>query len=210
MLCALALSGCQEEPAIKEYEASLKIYGDPGRPLAGAEVTHGADRVGASDADGQVSMQLRGTEGQILVVVVHCPKGYRSPAQATSILLRRVSEQDRSPEYQARCEPLLRTVVVAVRADKGPSLPVLYLGQEVARTDSAGAAHFMLKSPPEDSLELILDTSQNPGLRPQNPSARFQIAGQDELLVFSQKFELPPPKPPKIRRLPRIIRLGAR
>jgi hypothetical protein len=207
---ALALVCCAAPPAVRDYPALLAIEGDPGAPLAGVEVTQGAHRVGESDRRGTVALQLRGTEGQVVALQIHCPVGYRSPPDPLSVVLRRISESDRSPIYPARCEPLLRTVVVVVRGDRGPGLPVLFLGREVARTDSAGAAHLLLKSSPEDTVELTLDTSGNPGLRPKNPSARFRVGAHDDLLVFSQKFE--PAKVAKrpAQRAPRIIKIGPR
>ncbi len=209
-LFAVLVLGCSEPPPqAEEYQLGLTIYGDPGKPVAGARVSQGARPIAESDAEGRVAISSSGSEGQVLAFQVHCPEGYRSPPQPISVVLKRVAESDRRPEYQAHCEPLLRTAVVAVRAEHGPDLPVLYLGREVARTDSSGAAHFMLKSPPDDSIEITLDTSQYPKLRPHNPSARFQVAQRDDVFVFEQTFRAPPPpsKRPVLRRAPGIINL---
>jgi hypothetical protein len=154
---------------------------------------------------------LEGREGESHAFQVLCPDGYRSPSEPVSVVLRRLSEATKTPEYPARCEPLLRVAIVAVRAEKGPDLPVLYLGQVVARTDSAGAAHFMVKSAPQDTMEVTLDTSSNEQLRPRNPSARFEVAQRDDIYLFQQTFTLPSKAKKRIvRRRPRILNLGAR
>jgi hypothetical protein len=209
-LLGASIMSCDAAPSVRNYRFSLHIEAEPGTPLAGALVTQGEQLLGESDAAGGVAIEARATEGRVLAVRVSCPDGYRSPAEPISIVLRRIAESDRSPEYLARCEPSLRSLVVAVRADAGIPLPVLYLGREVARTDRAGAAHVLLESLPEDGFELTLDTSALPGLRPQNPSARFVVAEHDDVLVFSQKFQLPPRRTPTPARTPHIVRLGGR
>lgn len=211
LFVALTQSGCAGKPVPQAYEVSVSVHGDPGQPVADAKILFGNREIGKTDVHGQLSVTLQGTEGQTQAFQVLCPEGYRSPQQPIAVILRRVSESGKRPEYPARCEPLLRSVVVAVRAEKGPNLPVMYLGQEVARTDSAGAAHFMLKSAPQDTIEVSLDTSRNQQLRPHNPSVRFEVAQHDDLYLFQQTFTVPPkPKAPKIQRLTGIINLGKR
>lgn len=202
--------GCAGEPPRQKYEVSFKVYGDPGQPVADAAIKSGERDVGRTDAQGQLSVTLQGDEGQSHAFQVLCPEGFRSPAQPITVVLRRVSEQGKKPEYPARCEPRLRTVIVAVRAENGADLPILYLGREVARTDSAGAAHFALKSAPQDTVEVTLDTSKNQQLRPRNPSARFEVAQRDDVYLFQQTFTLPPKvRAPAIRRMPGILNLRA-
>jgi hypothetical protein len=40
----------------------------------------------------------------------------------------------RAPEYHAFCRPERRKLVVSLRAEHGPRIPVRYLGQVIART----------------------------------------------------------------------------
>jgi hypothetical protein len=106
--------------------------------------------------------------------------------------LRKLAEPGALPEFSVSCQPLTRSVVVAVRADNGPDLPVRYLGQEVARTDASGAAHLLLSLAPQEEFELTLDTSDRraENLRPQNPSARFTVKDGDEILTFNVPFAI--------------------
>jgi hypothetical protein len=199
-LACLVAVACNGNPSEPEYGLSIRVDSDPGRPLAGAQVRLGEQRLGTTDANGVVKVKARGTEGSVLSFQVTCPDGYQSPSRPLAVVLRRLSQRDRFPEYAAACRPTKRTLVVAVRADHGPNLPVVYLGREVARTDRSGAAHVSLESPPEETVELALDTTSNPRLRPRNPTARFRVGQADDLVVLDETFQL--------EGAPRIARKG--
>lgn len=207
--CSIALMGvlalgwcaaCGQGPAKHEYEFVIRIQSDPGRPLPGATLYRAREKLGPSDARGAMTLAARGSEGETLAFEVRCPAGYRSPAKPLAIVLRRSSERDRRPEYVVSCPPLKRTLVVAVRAENGPNLPVRHLGREVGRTDASGAAHVLLEAEAEDSLELTLDTSEHANLKPSSPSARFTVGGRDEVATFNQKFESSKPKASAVAR----------
>jgi hypothetical protein len=191
VLTLLALVvGCEGGPARTDYGLSIRVDSDPGRPLAFAQVKLGDKRIGVTGQTGIVKAVAHGAEGDVLSFEIACPEGYQSPARPLPVVLRRLSDKDRTPEYVVQCRPTERTLVVAVRAEHGPNLPVVYLGREVARTDRSGAAHVSLKSPPEETVELSLDTSNEPRLRPHNPSARFRVGQADDLVVLDESFQL--------------------
>jgi hypothetical protein len=108
------------------------------------------------------------------------------------------------PEFLVTCAPERRTVLVAVRAENGPGLPVLYLGTEVARTDGSGAANVMLELPAEEQFDLTLGTPDGTKLHPRNPSETFRVPDHDDILSFNQAFlvekrpvrRAPPPRKP--------------
>lgn len=196
--------GCAPAQKVSSYYIALRVQSDPGRPLGKARVSFEGKAAGTSDERGLVQLSVSGSEGASVNFTVECPQGYRSPASPVSAVLRRANERDRHVEYSVLCPPVFRTVVVAVRADRGANLPILQLGKEVARTDAAGAAHLVLKSAPEESIELTLDTSANPALRPRSPTTRFRVGQSDEILVFNQAFNLEVPKRASVRpRAPR-------
>jgi hypothetical protein len=82
----------------------------------------------------------------------------------------------------------MRSIVVGIRAENGPNLPVMYLGKEVGRTDGTGTAHVALDLPPGETATLSLDTRDAPALKPQNPDLVFRAGTRDELLLLDQKF----------------------
>lgn len=171
-------------------EIIIRVNGDPGQPISGATVQYNGKKVSESGADGAAPLKLNGKDGETYDLMVACPEGFLSPTKPLSVMLRRLADPTRKPEYDVACPPTTRTVVVAVRADNGPNLPVMYLGREVARTDGAGAAHVMFKLKADESFNLVLGTESNDRLRPQNPTASFVVHDRDEVFTFDQKFDL--------------------
>jgi len=187
-LCATA---CKEEQA-PPFEVVIKFSSAKDKPLKNALVLHEGKKIGVSGDDGAALLRLRGNEGETFLFSVQCPAEFESPKSPVTVVLRRVLEASRRSEYFVSCPPLTRTVVVAVRADNGPNLPVIHLGREVARTDESGAAHVMMQLRPNESFELRLDTNDKAAerLRPQNPVATFVVKQQDDIFAFDQKFTL--------------------
>jgi hypothetical protein len=191
---AFALFGCDilKPPPPKPFEARLRVFGDPNQPLKGADVYYKQRKIGTTDDAGTVSFRLKGAEGEVYSLTVKCPDGYTSPVKPVSVVLRKNVDPKKRPEYDVDCPKSSRAVVVAVRADSGPNLPVLYLGREVARTDASGAAHVMLDLPPNQMFQLELSTNGDDAkdLRPQNPTSTFEVKQEDAVFVFDQKFKV--------------------
>jgi hypothetical protein len=187
----MALLGCNGDGERgSTFEMLVMVESDPGRPLAGAVISVSGKAEGTTAQDGRARLAFRGQEGEARELWIRCPDGFQSPPRPLVASLRRLSDPAKLPQYDAACPPLERLVVVAVRAENGPNLPVLYLGNEVGRTDAAGAAHVMLKMKPGTSFELVLSTAErgNEALRPQNPRLPFTVRAQDDLFVFEQHF----------------------
>jgi hypothetical protein len=174
---------------------SVRITSAPGAPIKNASILYNGQPVSVTGEDGVGRLKLAGKDGERFDVTVRCPEGFQSPSKPLTVLLRRLAEPTKTPELYVTCPPTTRTVVVAVRADSGPKLPVLFLGREVARTDNSGAAHVMLRLKSDDAFDLVLGTDGNDRLRPQNPSASFIVKDRDEVFVFDQRFEVEKRKP---------------
>jgi hypothetical protein len=188
LLAALVACGAAE-PRETPYEFVVRAESDPGEPLAGAVLTHAGQVLGKSNAQGALTLSAQGVEGESLSLDVRCPENFRSPNKPLVVALRKLSEPKKRPEYRVSCPPLTRTLLVAVRADNGPNLPVRRLGRELARTDGSGAALVALDVAPEEAVDLTLDTSESPWLKPKDPSQHFRISARDELFTFNQSFE---------------------
>jgi len=190
---ALAATGCDrfEPPPPPPQNVVIRVNSDPGRPLKGAEVRFGGQKVGMTGADGSAEIKLAGRDGENFDVTVACPKGYESPKTPVKVTLHRLSDPGKRPEYAVQCPPRTRTVVVAVRTSGVEDIPVTLLGKEVARTDDSGAAHVVLTLEPGEQFDLMLDTSNEKfdDLKPQNPVASFGIGQRDDIFTFDQKFE---------------------
>jgi hypothetical protein len=188
----LLAGGCSlfKPPPPPSFQAQIKVEGDPGQPIAGTEVLYKGKQIGITDQSGMLEFKLKGSEGQVFDLVVKCPQGYESPSKPLSVTLRRLAEPQATPEYRVVCAPSLRTIVVAVRAENGPNIPVVYLGRERTRTDQSGAAHLVLKVPPNQPLQLKLDTTNAKDLRPESPTQTVQVKNSDDVLVLEQTFEV--------------------
>lgn len=191
-LAAVSASGCKdlEPPPPPPFQIFVKVESDPGHPISGATVTRNNKILGTTNPEGRAMLTLTGAEGETTDVTVKCPDAFMSPSKPTSIRLTRFADKTKVPEYTVACPPMLRRVVVAVKADNGPNLPVVYLNRVLTRTDASGAAHFALEVAPGAQFQVALDTQDQPRLKPPNPSKPFTVGQHDDILVWEQKFEL--------------------
>lgn len=203
---AMSTAGCgafEPPPPPAPYKALVTVTGDPGQPLFGVPVTTGKAQPVLTGVDGKAQLVLRGADGDVHQVNVTCPQGHQQTTGSISIRLTRLAG-DAVPTYAVSCPPLRRRVVVAVRAENGPHLPVKYLNQVVATTDAGGAAHFALDIEP-GSFAVQIDTSSRNDLLPPNPGRILSVGQRDDILVLDQKFDVkpkyvPPPKKPQVAR----------
>jgi hypothetical protein len=195
-LSGVALTGCPslDPPPAPPQIVVVNVTSDPGVPMPGAELLFNGKAVGRTDDNGVGQLKLNGNDGDVFQVMVKCPEGYASPTRPISVQLRRLADQGKYPEYEASCPPTMRTIVVAVRAENGAGLPVVHLSREIARTDESGAAHVLFNLPPGESFDLMLDTSKDENLKPQNPVASFTVSQRDDVFLFDQKFDKPEKK----------------
>ncbi|RYZ05496.1 MAG: hypothetical protein EOO73_19795 [Myxococcales bacterium] len=186
LLLLLGLAACSRQAPAKSYDLVVRVEADPGQPVAGVKLLHGGQELGATGVDGRVVIRATGNEGERVDLDITCPAAYRSPEAPLSVTLRRATGL---PEYFAACKPLARKLVVAARLERGAGLPIRYLGREVARTDASGVAHCVIEGEGGKTVELTVDTTERPLLRPKSPTARFRIAERDELVVMEQAFQ---------------------
>lgn len=196
---ALAGAGCHLlDPPPPEHERVLvRVSSDPGRPLKGATLSFEGQAIAETGDDGVAQLTITGNDGDRFAVTVACPAGYDAPARAVEVILRRLTGPSKLPEYEALCVPSTRTLVVAIRADNGANLPVVYLGKEIARTDTSGAATVSVPLPEGDQVELQLDTSDasHQRLRPLSPRKVFRIGPHDDVFTFEERFTRVDDKP---------------
>lgn len=201
VLFGLTLSGagCSREAAVKSYDLAVRVESDPGQPLPGVKLLHASQTLGATNGDGRVVIRATGNEGERVELDVSCPEGFKSPEAPLSVTLRRSAER---PEYFASCPPLSRKLVVAARLEHGAGLPIRYLGREVARSDASGVAHLVIEAEADKTVELTVDTTEQPQLRPKSPTARFRVANRDEIVVLEQAFQAPRRNAPRVQQRP--------
>jgi hypothetical protein len=179
-----------DEPKHEPFEVQINVVSDPGVALPGASVLSGTHVVGHTNDAGAAKLKVGGNEGDQVELNVKCPTDFDSPTKPLVVSLKRFAAGSPPPQFEARCPPATRTVVVGVRADNGPNLPVLYMGRAVARTDASGAALFTVKVKPADQVEVTLSTSEAGAepLRPQSPTLTFVAKDYDDFVVLDENF----------------------
>lgn len=190
--------GCRESTqdlsATIDFGIDVDVTSDPGKGTPSAEIVARGRSIATTDGAGHVSLQLGGAEGDVVELSVKCPAGFESPSQPMSVAIHRLSTASRRPHFDARCAPQRRTVVVGVRADRGPNLPVMHLGREVARTDESGAALVALTVKPGEHVSLMLDTktdaTKGPKLLPESPTLTFVAQDRDDFVTLDQRFDV--------------------
>jgi hypothetical protein len=201
----LAASGCDGSllapPPAAAEEIIIHVQGDPDEPVANATLGTSQGALGRTDATGTARIKLDGPDGTRFEIAIVCPEGYAPPAKPLRIALHRGSK---TPEYFVQCKHLMRTVVIALKANVSAAtpiplggVPILHLGQTVGRTDETGAALISMDSKVGESVTLTFDT-RDPRyqfLRPQSPEASFTVGDSDDLFTYAQPFGEERPKP---------------
>lgn len=193
LLTAACGGGTELESSTLAFSADVLVTSDPGHGVLGVGLLQNGNSVATTNEEGRAHVSLRGNEGDTVNLTVQCPSGFQSPKESIVVSLRPLSSGSRAPSFTAQCAPLTRTVVVGIRAENGPNLPVTYLGKEVARTDGSGAAHVVLNVKANDPVTLGLDTKSNEGrprLRPENPTLTFVPKDRDDVVTLDQKFDV--------------------
>ena len=165
------------------------------RPVASAVVSVNGEARGTTDRFGRIRTNLMGPEGRVVRVGVQCPPVLVAEGGTSRDLvvrvLRFVAKSGPVPLHaHFRCVSPTRKSVLLVRADGQSDLPVRALGQQVAITDENGIAAVILKGVPGDEVEVLLDTSAHPHLRPAMPARRLVLPAERRIFVFDQAFEM--------------------
>jgi hypothetical protein len=192
--CSIGTAACADKPLpLEKKDFSFHVTGDPGQPVANAELVLNGRSLAATDAQGLALVTLSGHEGDAFDVFVRCPADFQSPAQATRVSIHRLAGNKRT-EYTATCSPKARTIVLAVNGMKGHRLPIVELGRAIGETDESGVATILLHAEPNDQFEVMLDTSapEDALLRPRNPVATFVTKNEDDVFVFDPQLTLAP------------------
>lgn len=207
-LLGVALLGCGSSQRAQSYGFTLLAESDPGEPLNGVQLLRGGKKVAETNADGAAMLSLSGAEGQRVTFAVTCPPG-TTPYERDLTTTLRTYESGSVPELLVRCAPNERELTVVAMFEKGAGLPIQHRLKTLAVTDQDGVAHFALRGKPGETFELVINTQDQPGLRPANPAASLTIGGRDDAQVLERSF-VPAKEKPKGRArgpvLPKRIR----
>jgi hypothetical protein len=210
LLASLPLFACRSQPdesgaptQTLDFPISITARSEAQANVAGVEIFLGQQSLGKTDAAGSARLALHGSEGDTLALDVKCPASYASPERPLFVGLRHLGGGSTAARFDVECFSLVHSVVVGLRAENGPRLPILRLKSVVGQTDDQGVAHVLLQASANEQIALTLDTSKSPTLLPQSPTLDFATRDSDELVLLSQKFTLKQAAPRRI--VPRAI-----
>jgi hypothetical protein len=105
----------------------------------------------------------------------------------------------------------MRHLVVVIRAENGPFVPIMHLNQMIGRTDASGAATFLANVAPNESLEFTLQTSGDAAFKrhsPVDPKVQYLVQPMDEVVVLSQNFSVAKAPPPVFKAKQVPVQIG--
>jgi hypothetical protein len=194
-LAWLALLGCGAPPGpvAGRFPVEISVASDDGKRLPGARLRRAAQPLGATDENGNLRVELAGTEGQTTALELSCPTGFLPEKPSLPVRLartRRVGAKTAEPQrITATCLEQTREVVLIVHESGGGQLPIRVGGLDAGATDADGNAHILLRIDRKlRTLDVVLDTRKRGELVPADPSKVFDLDGRDALLLFEQPF----------------------
>lgn len=195
IVAAGAWVSCQEPSASSPaIEVVFAAESDPGLRLGNVRVAIDGLSAGETDSNGLLRTTINGKHGQRFQVEHDCPHGHLAPS-APKFLRLRSFDPVAEPQADAlritlKCQPEERHAVFIVRAENGAGLPVLLNGENVARTNLSGLAHFSTSARPGTDFIVELDTGSRPQLSPQRPKHLRTLPDANEIFVVNQSFDV--------------------
>jgi hypothetical protein len=209
LLASLPLLSCLGRPdagapePTPDFPISISAHSGAQANVANVGISLGKQLLAKTDESGAARLTLHGTEGDTVALEVKCPATFASPERPLLVGLRHLGNGSTAARFEVECFSLVHNVVVGVRAENGPRLPILRLKSVVGQTDDHGVAHILLEAAANEPIALTLDTSKSPALLPQNPTLDFATRDTDELVLVSQKFTVKQAPPRRV--VPRSI-----
>jgi hypothetical protein len=198
--CAAACSQAHPvDPSPSTFQLEARATTDESSPLAGVALAMDGLPLGTTDGGGRLASNIHGSEGSSVMVTATCPSDFETPEQPAPLKLSRTRAIDgrlaQPLIIEVHCRRQLSDVVIVVRAERGEHLPVLVDGKALATTDDEGVAHLLLRRQRADrAVQLGLDTSNRPTLKPVNPTRTYELHGRDSLVFFEPSFAASKPQ----------------
>jgi hypothetical protein len=191
-----AVGACSSSPSPQTVACNIRVTDHLDQPIRNAKIIIDDARIGITDEQGLFSTALCGPEERRVRVRVECPANWMasdSPFVDLYVRFLRPITQSSNEfvplEALFKCQPRSRPQVLVIRTDNRSGIPIMVLGRKVASTDGQGVAQVLLDEEPGSEIEVVLDTSEHPYLRPSMPSRRFAVPAISQILIFDQKFE---------------------
>lgn len=204
----LGLIACGETaPPATHYQLQFDAIDDRGAEIPGVEISVGETRIGITNQQGGLQVEVNATKGQRFPLHFICPDTHHNSTAPEHIVFRDTrgleGEEHSRIHVQVECARRDRVAALLVHADGHANMPVLIDGVERGRTGPGGFAHLRLDLLPGSQFLVGIDSSQQPELRPVNPKRTMTLGNEDGLFVFDPVFsKVQPPKKTRRRRAP--------
>ena len=212
---ALLFGGCGDSssdaprPTPKfDFTLEVEAKGDDGSPVAGVPIRLDGQVVGFSDANGVFRAILNEEPGKEIQLAVDNPEGY---VVTTEDLPRTKPLQiTRSLEGEYRGIPIRLPVELhstrmeyltwielscgrRVSDEHCADVPILLDGQEQARTNHQGIAHFVFQGIPgeEHEFRVAIPQSDSVNLQPSHPTYRAELERRTTVFHIAEEFSAP-------------------
>lgn len=225
--------GCGEDPPPPpppkhDYTVEVEVTDTDENPLPRVPVTLDGRVVGHTDREGKFAGKLNEIAGKDVTLGVQDITGYRFINEKTSVTetLKTTTvngTQSGIPLYlQIQAESITKDYLVWVEAscgddrqEKCEGLPVLLDGEEVARTNRLGYAHFSFADVPQNDVMVSIDTpdDEDEKLEPADPQYALTLDLDSHIYMIDETFEPPgaaKSKTKRRRRRPRRRRAARR
>lgn len=204
----LVLNACGDDgppppPSRAKFPIEVAAKDIDGQPLAKVGVTVDGKVVGYTGADGKFAATLAERPGAQVTVGVKELDGYRWNAEpVTETLKLNSSERPVPVSYAVIGESRKKDYMVWVKVTCDPSMPaefcvgrpVKLAGQEVAKTDDFGYAHFLINDVPGTVNKILIDTpTVNPLTDsvmavPEDPTFEVTLDLEPQVFVIEETF----------------------
>lgn len=201
----LLLLGCVRDKEQPSVPLRVNVFNERKKPVSGVTVFLDGKVWRRTDETGHLQKMLPGPEGRVVGISIQCPQGTVAQGGTKRDLLvrflRPIDGGENVPLSVAfNCFSPTRKSVLLVRTQRPVSLPVHALGRQVAATDDNGIATVVIEGVPGDEIEVLLDTTAHPRLRPAMPSRRLLLPASRQIFVFDQTFETQRSRRKRMRR----------
>jgi hypothetical protein len=216
LLLVLFASGCATaRPKTLTQNAVIAVKDDRGAPIRGAAIVHEGKAIATTSVDGATEVRVAGHDGDAFPFKVECPTGFESASPSEIHLVVRPGVAAATPRFDAQCARSTRKIAIEIKTSltlknaKPESLPILFLGQEVGRTDASGVARVALEAKSGEDLDLVVDTrSSKHRLHPAMPTLTIKGTDPNDSVTVEQPFTVEKPQPirgPRPPQGPRVI-----
>jgi len=192
VLYGCSTAGRKSLPA--ETLIKVSVVEEDTSPVSDAEViVHGIASMKTA-SDGKASFRIKKSSKTKIKISVNCPPGKSITGSRDAEYMvgtgRSLDGGVPVLHHRAVCAADILRLPLVVRAGGQPGIVIRAEGETVARSDEHGVAQAVIKAGRSEEISIILDTSNNPSLRPGSPEHVIRTGKKSRIILIDQDFEV--------------------